>query len=169
MKLHIVLVQPEIPQNTGNVARTCAAIGAVLHLVEPIGFSLEDRYLRRAGVDYWHLVEVRRHTSLAEVFRESDAGNRLFASAHGMSCYSEVEYPDPCFLFFGPESTGLDRKLIEGAGVNAVRIPMVAGARSLNLSNSVAIIAYEAARRHRFEGLSKRSPGTERSEKEVIN
>lgn len=159
MNLNIVLVNPEIPQNTGNVARTCAATGAVLHLVEPLGFSLEDRYLRRAGLDYWHLVEVRVHPRLDDVFELSGADSRFLASVHATEVYTGISYPDPCYLVFGPESRGLPRSLLAGKAGKPIRVPVREGARSLNLSNAVAVIAYEVLRQNAFEGLvTARSP-----------
>jgi len=155
LNLNIVLVNPEIPQNTGNVARTCAALGATLHLVEPLGFSLEDRYLRRAGLDYWHLLEVRVHAGLGEVLGRCDRASRFFASAHATEEYTRISYPDPCYLFFGPESKGLPGALLNGDEGQAVLIPVREGARSLNLSNAVAVVAYEVHRQNRFEGLGR--------------
>jgi len=155
MNLNIVLVNPEIPQNTGNVARTCAALGATLHLIEPLGFSLEDRFLKRAGVDYWSQVSVRLHPTVDSVFEISDPTARFFATARGSIVYSDLRYPDPCWLFFGPESTGLpDSLLLQNTG-NVVRLPMREGTRSLNLSNAVAVLAYEVFRSRGFPGLKR--------------
>lgn len=180
MSLHIVLVDPEIPQNTGNIARTCAAIDATLHIVGTPGFSLSDRYLRRAGVDYWHLVRVARHVDLAEFFRYAEAtygaeagsdadfragrpSNLVFTSAHARVVFTEYSFPDRCFLIFGRESTGLPRDLLQDNLDRAVRIPTVAGVRSLNLSNAVAVIAYEAKRQQGFIGLEKVKPDSSRT------
>lgn len=147
MPLHVVLYQPEIPQNTGNIARTCAATGAVLHLIHPLGFHLSDRHLRRAGVDYWDQVTVQEHPSWA-AFRAALPGARLWAtSPRAQQRHTDVSYQEGDCLVFGPESRGLPPGLAAGAG--AIRIPMRPGARSLNLANAAAIILYEALRQLR--------------------
>ena len=145
MPLNIVLVEPEIPQNTGNIARTCAATGSVLHLVEPLGFAIEDRQLKRAGLDYWHLLDIRMYGDLGHFFREN-RGRHFFASTKAGACYSETAYRDGDYLIFGKETKGLPEDLLNARYAEAVRIPMVADARSLNLSNAVAIVVYEALR-----------------------
>ena len=151
--IHIVLVEPEIPQNTGNIARTCAATGSRLHLVEPLGYSLSDRYLKRAGLDYWHLVNVRVHPSLDAV-REALPGIPFyFFSVRGARAYDKIEYPAEVALVFGRESRGLPRELVAKNAERCLRIPMIPEARSLNLSNSVAIVCYEALRQRGFPGL----------------
>lgn len=152
--MHVVLVEPEIPPNTGNIARTCAATKTVLHLVEPLGFSLEDRYLRRAGVDYWHLVEVNRHPSWEDV-RDSlkHAGCFHFFTSQGGTCYSDVSYGPDDVLVFGRESTGLPQDLLDQYPGQWRVIPMATGVRSLNLSNAVAIAVYEAQRQRDFHRL----------------
>jgi tRNA (cytidine/uridine-2'-O-)-methyltransferase len=147
--LHIVLFQPEIPQNTGNIARTCAALGARLHLVEPLGFKLEDRYLRRAGLDYWPLVDMDTHKSLEDF----PAARMFFLTGRRGRLYTEAEFPEDVFFVFGRESTGLPGELLEAVPERCLRIPMREGVRSLNLSNSVAILAYEYARRQGFRGI----------------
>jgi tRNA (cytidine/uridine-2'-O-)-methyltransferase len=152
--VHIVLVEPEIPQNTGNVARTCAALGADLHLVHPLGFSVDERAVRRAGLDYWHLVEVHEHASLAS-FLDSLAPDEqvvLYTSRSSLA-YTDVDYDPDAYLVFGRETTGLPDHLVDGHRGPVVRIPTVAEARCLNLSNAVAVGAYEAARQNAFAGL----------------
>jgi len=154
MTLHIVLVNPEIPQNTGNIVRTCAALGAVLHLVEPLGFSIADRYLKRAGLDYWHMAMVETHPSLEAALGNTPRENIFPASARGTRSHISAPYPDPCWLVFGPESTGLSDHILDRYAGQVVRIPMREGARSLNLSNAVAVLAYEVFRQWGFDGLS---------------
>ncbi|MGE4283473.1 MAG: tRNA (uridine(34)/cytosine(34)/5-carboxymethylaminomethyluridine(34)-2'-O)-methyltransferase TrmL [Clostridia bacterium] len=153
MSLNIVLVEPEIPQNTGNIARTCAAIGASLHLVRPLGFSVEDRYLKRAGLDYWHLVNIQYYDSVSQLLDIHKNGNFFYATTKAVNIYSDVEYPDNSFLVFGKETAGLPEELLKNNKDRCIRVPMVDDARSLNLSNSVAIIAYEALRQRGFEAL----------------
>ncbi len=155
MSLNIVLVEPEIPQNTGNIARTCAVTGAVLHLVKPLGFSLEDRYLKRAGLDYWHFLDIRHHESLDDFFRDYPTGDFYFCTTKGKRSYTEVSYTENSFLFFGKETAGLPESLLAANYDKAIRIPMIPGARSLNLSNSVAIVLYEAMRQLDFPGLKR--------------
>lgn len=151
--LNIVLIEPEIPQNTGNIARTCACIGARLHLVEPMGFRLTTKNLARAGCDYWDEVEIVRWPSAEAFFAENPhAECHLFTGAVERS-FTEVSYGEEAYLVFGRESRGLDPELIERMKDSCVRIPMRAGMRSLNLSNAVAIASYEALRQHRFAGL----------------
>ena len=153
MVLHIVLVEPEIPQNTGNIARTCAALGAELHLVEPLGFSLEDRYLRRAGLDYWSAVHVATHHSLADYRHLHGERNLRFATARMGMRYDGVDYTAPCSIVFGKETTGLPPELLSGPKEHLVHVPMRPGIRSLNLSNAVAVVAYEVYRKDRFPSL----------------
>ena len=145
MPLNIVLVEPEIPQNTGNIARTCAATGARLHLVEPLGFKIDDRQLKRAGLDYWHMLDVRMYRGLDEFF-EKNSGRYFFASTKAGVCYAGAAYADGDHLIFGRETKGLPEELLLRNYASAIRIPMVADARSLNLSNAVAIVVYEALR-----------------------
>lgn len=153
--LNIVLVEPEIPQNTGNIARTCAATGCRLHLVRPLGFEIDDRKLKRAGLDYWHLLDITYYDSLAD-FLEKNKGARLFlATTKAKHIYSDVSYKDGDFILFGKETKGLPETLIWSMPENAVRIPMIEESRSLNLSNSVAIIAYEALRQLGFSDLKE--------------
>ena len=162
--LHIVLVNPEIPQNTGNIARTCAATGAMLHLIEPLGFSLSDKYLKRAGLDYWHLMNYRTYPDM-ETFLQAHPGARMhFASTKAPRGYHQAEYQDGDFLVFGCETRGLPENLLEKVYDKCVRIPMREEARSLNLSNSVAIVLYEALRQLDFPQLSDHGSLTGRDE-----
>ncbi len=158
MSIEVVLIEPEIPPNTGNIARTCAATGTELHLVEPLGFSLEDRYLKRAGVDYWHLVRVHRHPSwaacLSALGRTPDQGGFHFFTSHGGQSYARVHYGLDDVLVFGKESTGLSPEFIAGYREFRCQIPMTGDVRSLNLSNAVAIVVYEALRQQDFPGLT---------------
>ena len=164
MALHIVLVNPEIPQNTGNIARTCAATGATLHLIEPLGFSLEDKYLKRAGLDYWKLMTYHVWPDM-ESFLAAHPGARMhFASTKAPRGYHEAEYHDGDFLVFGCETRGLPENLLEKVYDRCVRIPMRAEARSLNLSNSVAVVLYEALRQTGFPGLTSVGTLTGREE-----
>ena len=162
--LHIVLVEPEIPQNTGNIACTCAATGSELHLVEPLGFRLEDKYLKRAGLDYWPLVKVHVHPDFADVLAAYPGASFYYASTKAPQSYTQVDYPKDVFLVFGRESRGLPENLLERVYDRCIRIPMVEGARSLNLSNSVAICAYEVLRQHQFEHLLEHGQLTGREE-----
>jgi len=151
--LHIVLHQPEIPQNTGSIARTCAAIGANLHLIKPLGFSTEDRYLKRAGLDYWHLVDVFYHDSLEELFKLYPDGSYSFFSKTASQTYDKIHVNGDIFLIFGNETKGLPRPLLAQNKDRCFRIPMVREARSLNLSNAVTVVVYEVLRHHEFLGL----------------
>lgn len=153
MPVHIVLVEPEIPQNTGNVARTCAAAGAGLHLVKPLGFSIDDRYLKRAGLDYWDKVLVSVSEDFGELRQKYPDHTFYYASTKAPRAYTEVEYPEECFLVFGKETAGLPESLLEANREYCIRIPMRPGIRSLNLSNSVAIVLYEVLRQHGFSGF----------------
>ena len=157
--MHIVLVEPEIPGNTGNIARLCAATGMELHLVRPLGFSTSDKYLRHAGLDYWHLVRVHYHNTFSEVASMYWGRPFHYLSTKAPRAYTEVTYGPDDFLVFGKESKGLPEELLQMKWDRAVRIPMIAEARSLNLSNSVAIVAYEALRQQQFAGLSDAGPG----------
>ncbi len=151
--LHIVLHQPEIPQNTGSIARTCAAIGAKLHLIKPLGFSTEDRYLKRAGLDYWHLVDVIYYDNLEELFNKYPDGCFSFLTKTASRSYDNIPFTGDIFLVFGRETKGLPKSLLSQNKDKCFRIPMVREARSLNLSNAVAIVAYEVLRQHGFSGL----------------
>lgn len=151
--LNIVLVEPEIPQNTGNIARTCAALGATLHLVHPLGFSLSEKHLRRAGLDYWPLLDLVEWRDSTSFFQETEGKARYYFSTKATQPYTAIAYPSECYLIFGKETTGLDADLLSGVADQAIRIPMKQGIRSLNLSNTVAIAAYEWERQHTFSGL----------------
>ncbi len=151
--LHVVLHQPEIPQNTGSIARTCAVIGAKLHLIKPLGFSTEDRYLKRAGLDYWHLVDVIYHDSLEELFNLYPDGSFSFLTKRAAQSYDKIHFNGDIFLIFGNETKGLPKSLLSQNKDRCFRIPMVREARSLNLSNAVAIVVYEVLRQHEFLGL----------------
>ncbi len=157
-ELHIVLHEPEIPQNTGNIVRTCAALGAVLDLVEPLGFRLEDRYLKRAGLDYWPLVDLRRHRSLDAFFAAYPDGEFFYVSKKAARSCADTDFPARAFFLFGKETLGLPESLLAAHPERCIRIPMRAEARSLNLSNAAAIIAYEFLRRRGFPGLEKSAP-----------
>lgn len=152
--MHIVLVEPEIPQNTGNIARTCAATGAMLHLVRPLGFELSDKYLKRAGLDYWDLMTLEIHDDWDSFLAEYPDASFHFCSTKAPRGYTEVTYRDGDFLVFGKETKGLDEDLLRENYDRCVRIPMRPEARSLNLSNSVAIVLYESLRQLSFPSLS---------------
>lgn len=153
MQLHIALVEPEIPQNTGNIARTCAAVGAVLHLVEPLGFSVSDKYLKRAGLDYWSSVEIHYHKNFESLRNKYTDIPFFYVSTKGSLVYSDIAYPDECFFVFGKETRGLPESLLIENYDSCIRIPMRHAIRSLNLSNSVAIITYEFFRQKNFFNL----------------
>ena len=150
--INIVMVEPEIPQNTGNVARTCAATGTRLHLVGPMGFKIDDKKLKRAGLDYWNLLDITYYDSIEEFF-EKNQGEFYFFTTKGRSVYSDVSYPDGCYLFFGKETRGLPEELLMKYPDRCVRLPMMGEARSLNLSNTVAIATYEVLRQWNFPEL----------------
>jgi tRNA (cytidine/uridine-2'-O-)-methyltransferase len=153
LPLNIVLVEPEIPQNTGNIVRTCAAIGANLHMVRPLGFSVEDKYLKRAGLDYWNDVNIKYYDSFIELKQLFPEKEFYFASTKAKYSYTEIKYDEECFLVFGKETAGLPEELLLENKENCIRIPMRNNIRSLNLSNSVAVIAFEAIRQQGFTGL----------------
>ncbi|MDD6142036.1 MAG: tRNA (uridine(34)/cytosine(34)/5-carboxymethylaminomethyluridine(34)-2'-O)-methyltransferase TrmL [bacterium] len=151
--MHIVLYQPEIPQNTGNIARTCAATGSTLHLIKPLGFSLEDKYLKRAGLDYWRMMEYHVYENFEELLERYPHARMHFLSTKAPRSYAQVQYGPDDFLVYGCETRGLPESLLSRVYERCVRIPMVEGARSLNLSNSVAIVLYEALRQQQFAGM----------------
>jgi len=159
MKINVVMVEPEIPQNTGNIARTCAATNSKLHLVHPLGFSISDRYLKRAGLDYWDKLEIEEHTSL-NAFLEKykpEENNMFYATTKAKHCYSDVDFSnmEEVFVLFGKETKGLPEELLQKYIDNTIRIPMKGDLRSLNLSNSVAIIVYEMLRQGNFKELNQ--------------
>ena len=153
---NIVLVEPEIPQNTGNIARTCAATGCDLHLVKPLGFEISDKYLKRAGLDYWHLVHVHIYENLEELFAKYPNGRFYYFTTKARKRHSDAEYKAGDFLVFGKETKGLDEELLMSHPDECVRIPMISEARSLNLSNAAAVAVYEAMRQTDFTGLETR-------------
>ena len=151
--LNIVLVNPEIPQNTGNISRTCAVTGAALHIIRPTGFEISDRTLKRAGLDYWDKLDVSYYDSFAEFLAKNPDGEKFYFSSHAKRSYTDVKYTAPTYLVFGRESVGLPPEYVENAGDNALRIPMLPTLRCLNLSNSVAVAAYEVLRQSNFNGM----------------
>ena len=162
--MHIVLLAPEIPQNTGNIARTCAATGAKLHLIKPLGFSLSDRYLKRAGLDYWHMMAYEVYEDFEQFLRERQGARMYFATTKAPRSYAEAKYEAEDYLVFGCETKGLPETLLKSVYDKCIRIPMRPEARSLNLSNSVAVVLYEALRQQHFQGLSQAGGLTGRRE-----
>ena len=152
-ELNIVLIEPEIPQNTGNISRTCAATGARLHLVKPFGFEINDKHLKRAGLDYWQYLDITYYESQAEFFEKNKGENFYFFTTKALHRHTEVTYPDKAFLVFGKETKGLDEELLLANRDHCVRIPMIEQARSLNLSNAVAIATYEVLRQWDYPSL----------------
>ena len=150
---NIVLVEPEIPQNTGNIARTCAATGCVLHIVRPMGFEIDDRKLKRAGLDYWYLLDIRYYDGLDDFFEKNKGGRFFYATTKAPAVYSDVQFRDGDYILFGKETKGLPEELLYAGRERCIRIPMIDDARSLNLSNSVAVVIYEALRQTGFSGL----------------
>ena len=159
MKINVVMVEPEIPQNTGNIARTCAAIGAKLHLVYPLGFSISERAVKRAGLDYWDKVEIEEHSSFEEFLEKykPEENNMFFATTKGKHVYSAPDYSkmDEVFLLFGKETKGIPEDVLQKYIDKTIRIPMRETLRSLNLSNSVSIVVYEVLRQKSFENLEE--------------
>lgn len=159
MKIHVVMVEPEIPQNTGNIARTCAATGAKLHLVHPLGFDISEKAVKRAGLDYWDKVEIEEHTSFKEFLEKykPEENNMFFATTKGKHVYSEPDYKNKkeIFILFGKETKGLPEAILQKYIDKTIRIPMRETLRSLNLSNSVNIVLYEVYRQNEFEGLEE--------------
>ena len=151
--LNIVLVEPEIPQNCGNIARTCAATGCNLHLIRPLGFDISEKAVKRAGLDYWNLVNVRDYENLSDFFAKNDVRQMWCLSTKAPRCYTEAAFEDGCYLFFGKETKGLPEDFLNDHFESCVRIPMRSQARSLNLSNAVAITVYEALRQLSFPSL----------------
>ncbi|MDD4773145.1 MAG: tRNA (cytidine(34)-2'-O)-methyltransferase [Eubacteriales bacterium] len=151
--INVVLVEPEIPQNTGNIARTCAATGSALHLVRPLGYEITDAKLRRAGLDYWYDLNLTIHDSLTAFLEYARGEELILFTTKARQRYTDVTYPERVFLLFGKETAGLPASLLSGHAQGCVRLPMLAGMRSLNLSNTVAVAVYEALRRYEFSGL----------------
>lgn len=160
MKLNIVLVEPQIPQNTGNIARTCAVTGARLHIVKPMGFTPTDKHLKRAGLDYWHYLDITYYDTLDDFLNKAD-GSCFYFSTKAVNRYTDINYPDDCYIVFGREDKGLPEKLLLKNKQTCVRIPMMPTLRSLNLSNSVAIAAYEILRQWDFPELQNNGTLTE--------
>ena len=153
--LNIVLLEPEIPQNTGNIARTCAATGASLHLIEPMGFTVTDAKLKRAGLDYWNKLDITYYKNIEDFYERTKGGEYFYFSTKAPRCYTDITYPNPCYLIFGKESAGIPETILKKNLERTVRIPMRESLRSLNLSNSAAIAVYEVLRQRHFEGLEE--------------
>ena len=151
--LNVVLVEPEIPQNCGNIARTCAATGSRLHRIRPLGFDISEKAVRRAGLDYWHMVDVRVYDNLEDFFAKNDVKQMWCLSTKAPRSYTEAAFEDECYLLFGKETKGLPESFLQQHCESCVRIPMRSDARSLNLSNAVAITVFEALRQLSFPGL----------------
>ena len=158
--LNIVLVEPEIPANTGNIARTCAATGSVLHLIKPLGFDISDKAVKRAGLDYWHLVDVRVYENLDDFFEKTGAADLWLLSTKAPRSYTEAEFHPDCWLMFGKETKGLPESLLAEHFARCLRIPIRSEARSLNLSNSVAVVVFEALRQQSFSHLQEQGSMT---------
>ncbi len=163
MAIEIVLVEPEIPQNTGNIARTCVAAGIRLHLVEPLGFSISEKAVKRAGLDYWFDTDITIWENMDEFLRRNAGKAMFYATTKADQNYAEVCYPQDCMVLFGKETRGLPESLLTAHRERCIRIPMRSERRSLNLSNSVAIIAYEYLRQRNFPGMEKTSSYMDRS------
>ncbi len=155
--LNVVLLEPEIPQNTGNIARTCAATGVTLHMIEPFGFKVTDKNLKRAGLDYWRFLEVYYYKNIEDFFEKHPNADCLFFSTKAAKCYSDADYSGEKYLFFGRETKGLPEELLKSNFEKTVRIPMLDDIRSLNLSNSVAIAVYEGLRQNGFQSMRQAS------------
>lgn len=153
--INIVLLEPEIPQNTGNISRTCAATHCSLHLIRPFGFSLDDRYLKRAGLDYWQYLDLHLYDNIEAFYEKNPDGTHYFFTTKAARCYTEPQYPQKVYLWFGKETKGLPEDLLHENRSHCVRIPMWEEIRSLNLSNSVAIAVYEALRQREFGQLNQ--------------
>ena len=164
---HIVLVEPEIPQNAGIIARTCAATGTHLHMIRPLGFEVTDKYLKRAGLDYWHLVDISYYDSFQQLQEQYPDGRFFYFTTKGRHRHSDVEFKDGDFLVFGKETKGLPEELLMKNEETCLRIPMFSEARSLNLSNSVAVALYEALRQRDYEGLLEEGELHEHSWKDI--
>jgi tRNA (cytidine/uridine-2'-O-)-methyltransferase len=151
--MHVVLLEPEIPQNTGNIARTCAATGCSLHLIKPLGFSVDSKYLKRAGLDYWDLLDIHYHENFEDFTKKYPDAKLFMATTKAIHTYDEVSYDENNFIVFGKETAGIPEVILKDYPNTSIRIPMKEEARSLNLSNSVAIVVYEALRQQKFQGL----------------
>lgn len=151
--VNIVLVEPEIPQNTGNIARTCAVTGSRLHIVKPLGFDISDKAVKRAGLDYWHLLDIKIYRNIRSFFEINGDNNIWLATTKAPRIYTDAVFEDGCYILFGKETAGLPAEMREKYYDRCIRIPMIQGARSMNLSNSVAVICYEALRQQSFKNL----------------
>ena len=152
-KLNVVLYEPEIPANTGNIGRTCVATGTKLHLIEPLGFSLSEKALKRAGMDYWSQLDVERYVNYEDFLQRNPGAKIYMATTKGKKIYSEASYEPDCYIMFGKESAGIPEEILVEHPEECVRIPMIGETRSLNLSNSVAIVLYEALRQNQFDHM----------------
>lgn len=157
MSMNLVLVEPEIPQNTGNIVRTCAATGTRLHIVKPMGFEIDDKKLKRAGLDYWHFLNIAYYENLDDFFEKNKGGRFFYLTSKGALAHSEVKYQDGDFLLLGKETKGLPEELLIKHPERCIRIPMISSARCLNLSNAAAIVVYEALRQTEYKSLTKES------------
>ena len=155
MALNIVLLEPEMPANTGNIGRTCVATGTVLHLIEPLGFHLDDRSIKRAGMDYWHKLDVRRYINYEDFLEKNPGAIIYMATTKARKVYTEVAYEEDCYIMFGKESAGIPEEILVDNEETCIRIPMLPEIRSLNLSNSVAIVLYEALRQNDFKSMER--------------
>lgn len=151
--LNIVLHEPEIPANTGNIGRTCVATGTRLHLIEPLGFRLNEKEIKRAGMDYWKDLDVTRYLNYEEFLAKNPGAKIYYATTKAPQTYTDVEFEEDCFIMFGKESAGIPEEILVQNQASAIRIPMIGDIRSLNLSNSVAIVLYEALRQHKFDHM----------------
>ncbi len=151
--LNVVLLEPEIAPNVGNIARTCACTGANLHLIEPLGFEITDKHLKRAGLDYWPYLGVKRYKCIEEFYEKTTGGHYFYFTTKAPRGFSEVEYPDDCYIIFGKESAGIPESILRDNLDKCVRIPMIQNLRSLNLANSVAVAIYEVLRQHNYDLL----------------
>lgn len=150
MALNIVLFEPEIPANTGNIGRTCVATGTKLHLIEPLGFRLDEKSIKRAGMDYWEHLDVTRYLDFDDFLKKNPGAKIYMATTKGLNVYTDVEYEPDCYIMFGKESGGIPEEILVNHRENCIRIPMLSEIRSLNLSNSVAVVLYEALRQNHF-------------------
>ena len=152
-KLNIVLLEPEIPANTGNIGRTCVATDTKLHLIEPLGFSLSEKALKRAGMDYWKDLDVTTYLDYEDFLEKNPNAKIYYATTKALKTYTDVQYEEDCYIMFGKESAGIPESILQKYPETSIRIPMIGDTRSLNLSNSVAIVLYEALRQNNFEGM----------------
>ncbi|NLO49306.1 MAG: tRNA (cytidine(34)-2'-O)-methyltransferase [Clostridiales bacterium] len=162
--LNIVLVEPEIPQNTGNIARTCAISGSRLHLIEPLGFDISEKAVKRAGLDYWSLLDITVYRNISSFFEINGDKHIWLATTKASQNYAQVHFEDGCFLLFGKETAGLPANLLAKYKDRCIRIPMITNARSMNLGSSVAVICYEALRQHGFQGLMSSGEAVHRND-----